>query len=247
MLRDPENYAVDILVNNPILTGIKVECLWNQMHSFHVSINIALDIMHDFIEKVCYYSVCAILSQLLRSGFLTLDNLNERVKFFDYGYDSGNKVVIITADHLQKEKLKMSASEMFFFVRHLGLMIGDFVPEGNEHWRLYVLLAEIMGIVTAPYVRKQSGPFLAALISEHHEVYKTVYGKTLKPKHHFMLHYPEVMNNIGPAINIWCMRMEGMHRPFVKRSARSHTCRKNLPLTTALKYCFSLTARFLAQ
>lgn len=42
--------------------------------------------------------------------------------------DIDNKPSIITFDHIRKEKLRMSASEMFF-VRYFGLIIGDLVRQ----------------------------------------------------------------------------------------------------------------------
>lgn len=68
---------------------------------------------------------------------------------------ASHKPSLITADHIRNQKLKMSASEMMFFVRHFGLIIGDLVPEDDEVWRLYIVLTEILDIVTAPYVRQQ--------------------------------------------------------------------------------------------
>lgn len=208
VLRNPENYALDILVNNYTLTGIKRQCLWNELNSFHATVNVGVDFMHDIFEGVCHYVLVPVLSGLIRQGYFTLETLNERVQFFDYGFDAGNKPSIIKPDHLNSDKLKMSASEMYFFVRHLGLMIGDLVVEEIDEWRLYTLLAEIIDIISAPYVRIETVPYLGTLIAEHHELYQRVTGQTLKPKHHFMIHYPRLMTLIGPLIFLWCMRME---------------------------------------
>jgi len=90
------------------------------------------------------------------------------------------------------------------------------VPEHDKAWKLYIILVEILDIVIAPYVRQQLTEYLSTLIAEHHEIYCTFFNKTLKPKHHFMVHYPR-MNLTGPVINTWSMRLEGKHRPIIKR------------------------------
>lgn len=177
--------------------------------------------------------------------YFTLQTLNDRVQNFDYGFDIGNKPSIITLDHIRAEKLRLSASEMLFFVRHFGLMIGDLVPEIKEIWQLYFRLVQILDIITVPFVDTNLSTYLATLIAEHHEIYCTLF-KTLKPKYHNVIHYPRI-TKIGPLIHVWSMRMEGKHRPVIKQTAKATTCRKNLLLTIAKKYSLSLSARFLSK
>ncbi|KAK3933004.1 Eukaryotic translation initiation factor 3 subunit A [Frankliniella fusca] len=247
LLRNPDNYQEDVLLNDYSLTGIKSECVWNELVSYHCSVSCCLDLMHDYFEGVCHYDLAVVLKYVIERQFMSLETLNERVQYSNYGFDSGNKVTKITVEHLRKEKFKMSSSEMYFFVRHFGLMIGDLVPEGDVVWRLYILLSEIMDIVLSPTVRREAIPYLTTLISEHHQVYLNVSGKLLKPKFHFMTHTGRIMQQVGPLVHLWCMRLEGKHRPVVKAPANSHSCRKNMPLSTAMRYSFSLAARFLGM
>lgn len=231
ILRNVINYEEDLRINNVSVTGIKSRCIFNSLRTFHVVNNLMVDIMHDLLEGVCHYDLCAILNVIIFvRQYLTLETLNDRVQNFNYGPDFGNKPTLITAEHIQGEKLKMSASEMLFFVRNFGLMIGDLVPHNDESWKLYKVLVEILDFVLAPFVVDNSYDYLANLIAEHHEIYCGFYGFTLKPKHHFMVHYPRIMLLVGPLINIWSLRFEGKHRPVVKQTAKSMTCRKNLPL-----------------
>ncbi|KYQ54177.1 hypothetical protein ALC60_13453 [Trachymyrmex zeteki] len=247
VFRNRINYEDDVLTNNVSQIGIKTRCIWHVLNSYHVTENLECDIMHDLFEGVCHYDLCPILDYLINHmGFFNLETLNDRIQNFDYG-DSGDKSTLITVDHIRNQKLKMSASEMMFFVRHFGLIIGDLVPEDDEVWRLYVVFTEILDIVTAPYVRQQLTEYLSTLIAEHHEMYCILFGKTLKSKHHFMVHYPRIMNLIGPIIHIWSMRLEGKHRSVIKKVANNMSCRKNLPLSIAKRYALTCCARFLTR
>lgn len=246
-LRNRINYTHDMLYNNTSRTGIKTYCMWHILMSYHVTENLACDLMHDMFEGVCHYDLCAILDYLINHmGFFDVETLNNRIQNFNYG-DSGDKPSFITIDHIRNAKLRMSSSEMMFFVRHFGLIIGDLVPEHDEIWRLYIVLVEILDIITAPYVRWQLTEFLSTLIAEHHEMYCRFFNKTLKPKHHFMVHYPRIMNATGPVINMWSMRFEGKHRPVIKRVADNMSCRKNLPLSIAKRYALTCCARILSK
>ncbi|KYN28190.1 hypothetical protein ALC57_02390 [Trachymyrmex cornetzi] len=240
LLRNKKNYETDILINDVSLNGIKDQCVWNEFQSYHVVTNLVTDLMHDILEGVCHYDLYAILEEMINvKKYFTLQTLNERIQNFVYDFDIGDKPSVIIFNNIRGQKLKMSALEMLFFVRHFGLMIGDLLPEGEEVWQLYIRLVQILDIVTAPFVDKDLTTYLATLIAEHHGLYCKLFVESLKPKYHFMIHYPRIMNLIGPLIHVWSMRMEGKHRPVIKQVAKATNCRKNLP--------FNLAARFLSK
>lgn len=60
-LCNKKNYETDILINNVSLTGIKEHCIWNELQSCHIITNLVTDLMHDLLEGVCHYDLCAIM------------------------------------------------------------------------------------------------------------------------------------------------------------------------------------------
>lgn len=248
-LRTVHNYAADVLLKNLPMTGIKENCVWNIIPSFSFVDSISFDIMHDLLEGVCHYDLTLILFDFIyNKKYFSLETLNNRIIYFDYGpLESGNTVPRITRDHLMASKFKFSASEMLCFIRYLGLMIGDLVPTNAEGWHLYIKLKSIIDIITAPYVNPRSLDYLSCLISEHHEMYLGIFPQvTLKPKHHYMLHYPQIMRTVGPLWSICCFHWEAKHRPFKQAAHTTNSCR-NLPLTMAIKHQLRLSASFLSK
>lgn len=127
-LRTPENYAADLAKKDFKRTGIKEECILNQLPSFNVINCPSVDIMHDLFEGVCHFQLSKIILHFIAQNFFTLDDLNNRKSLFDYGtYEIDNKSVDIKLTHLKNGKLKMSASETLCFTQHFSLMIGDMV------------------------------------------------------------------------------------------------------------------------
>ncbi|KMQ89723.1 hypothetical protein RF55_10617 [Lasius niger] len=247
-LRTMQNYAANVLLQDLTMTGIKEKCVWDAIRSFSFIQSISFDIMHDLLEGVCGYDLGLILFDLIYyKKYFSLETLNNRIIYFDYGpVELSNAVPQIKKEHLTTGKLKFSASEMLCFIRYFGLMLGDLVPEDAESWHLYLKLKSIVDIVTTPYVNLRSLSYLSTLISEHHEIYLIVFPQaTLKPKHHYMLHYPEVMRRVGPLWFICCLRWEAKHRPFKQAAHATNSCR-NLPLTLAIKHQLNLCARFLS-
>lgn len=83
---------------------------------------------------------------------------------------------------------------MWLFGRILPLIIGDFVPEDSEHWSNYLRMMEIVDILFSPDLVQDNAPYLAILISDHHEQFVQLYPhNSVIPKMHFMIHMPRLM------------------------------------------------------
>lgn len=78
--------------------------------------NVCLDPMHDVLEGVCRYNMANILNVLINQDKLfTLETLNDRIRFFDYGTNTGKNIpVSITCNIFKTDVLMLSASEMSF-------------------------------------------------------------------------------------------------------------------------------------
>jgi hypothetical protein len=247
LLRNEATNKQDIVIGNVSKTGIHESCVFNQIKTFNVWQNLSFDIMHDLLEGVFHYDLGLILKHFITNGLFTLENLNDKKNSFDYGtLKIGNLAEDITMKHLDNQKFNFTSSEMLCFVRNLPFMIGQYVAEDDEVWIFFLTLLKILNIVMDPSVTESNMEYLDGLVYEHHKFYCDFFKATLKPKHHFMIHYSTVMREIGPLKNIWCMRLEGNHKQL-KKYASSITCRKNLALSIATKEQIKLSSRFFSQ
>ncbi|XP_024879521.1 uncharacterized protein LOC112459573, partial [Temnothorax curvispinosus] len=221
LLRTLENYNDDLITDDYRLTGIKENSIFNEIPSFHVVNNNAVDIMHDLLEGVCKYDMILIINYYTTVRMISLHTINSCIQSFNYGYiESGNKPPVITQDALRKKNINIKAAEMMCLVRNFGLMIGHLIPEGDNVWSLYTTLCNIMDIVLAPSYQVGTHNLLKVLIKEHHELYVDICRLVpcyqaeynLTPKFHFMVHYWRIIHNYGPLRNFWCMRFEGKHK-----------------------------------
>lgn len=96
------------------------------------------------------------------------------------------------------------------------------------------MLREIFFLLTSRTVCSELNNRLRLLIKNHHELYLSLFDETLKPKHHLLLHYPGIMEQMGPVVTNSVLRFEAKHRQF-KMTAKSTTCRINLCKTLAIK------------
>lgn len=111
--------------------GIKEFCIWNNLNNFHIYENYALDIMHDLYEGVYRYDMALIINELINNNFITLEILNERIKYFTYD-DFENIPPPVKLDHLKKRCIVFSASEMHCFVKNFRFLIGDLIPDSEK-------------------------------------------------------------------------------------------------------------------
>lgn len=71
----------------------------------------------------------------------------------------------------------------------------------------------------APEIHTWYLSYLTFLIGEYIAIRKK-FPQPLRPKHHFLIHYPELILKFGPLIKVWTLRFESKHT-FFKRRIRS--------------------------
>lgn len=248
LLRNAENYEIDLALNNVTETGVVGPCAISKVDSFEVWENRCPDIMHDMLEGTFNYDLSHVLHYLMNeANYFTLNTLNIRKENFDYGYtEYGNISEKITDDHIKKRKFDMSASEMMCFIKYLPLIIADLVPEEDDVWEFFSTCLKIFELVCKYEVSPSDILHLNNLVKSHNEFYVAQFKDTLKPKHHFMVHYGTSIEWVGPLRPLWCMRFEGENRTK-KLYAGSITSRRNLALSICRKEQLKFAGRLISK
>ena len=191
--------------------GINRESVLEKILNFSVVTGMCHDIMHDLFEGVIPLEMKLLLAHCLEKKYFTVAELNAGILNFDFGYSnvSSRPGGIDEASLTKKDgKLRLSASSTWLLAKTLPLIIGTKVPADDPNWELYILLLKITDICTAHSCSKNTIAYLATLIEEHHSQFTCLYDRTLIPKMHYMVHYPQQIQQFGPLINAWCMRLE---------------------------------------
>lgn len=110
------------------------------------------------------------------------------------------------------------------------------MPENEPAWLVLMDLKDIVELVVAPVHTDESISYLESKIVEHRQRYQELFpGVRLRPKHHYLEHYPQMIRCFGPLVALWTMRFEAKHS-FFKQIVKHTSCFKNVPLTLASKY-----------
>ncbi|KAG1672406.1 Zinc finger protein ZXDC [Nymphon striatum] len=239
-LRTIENYkrALDQLqtARNPPnanhVQGIKFNSLFNEMDFFHVCpTGLPPCLGHDLFEGVVNYDVALFVQYYIKEKkWFTYSELNRRILHFKYlGSDKNNGLCEV---NLNGEKLGGQAVQNWYFLRFLPLIIGYKISEpADPVWQMFLQLKDIVELVCAPKINEANIAYLAVLIDQYLEDRQTIFeNHKLKPKHHYLRHYPYLILQFGPLIHVWTMRFESKHAYF-KRCVRYLQNFKNLSKT----------------
>ena len=172
------------------------------------------DILHDVLEGALQYETKLMLREFIcHDRYFSLEQLNQIIESYDFGYlETKNRPTPVALCSLTTDSdysLKQSgiqiiikvfkycsfcsamymyiASQMWCFGRFLPVMIGDWVPSGNELWTLYMMMLDIVDILFSPELQSEDIATLSILIENHHREFIIVYpNASFIPKMHFI-------------------------------------------------------------
>lgn len=240
--RTAENYNAAIRhldnehsdLNN--VNGIKFNSAFNGLKYYHVCApGLPPCLGHDIFEGVGDYDVAMVLKHLINAkGWFTYAELNQRIIMFTYvGADAASKPCQV---NVTGNRLGGQATQNWCLIRLLPVIISDVIKnEDDPVWQLFLLLHDIVEIVCVPKIKDPDIAYLAVLIDEYLEDRLSCFpNEKLKPKHHFLKHYPKIILQFGPFIRLWTLRFESKHCYF-KRCVKSAQNFKNVCQTLRKK------------
>lgn len=120
------------------------------------------------------------------------------------------------------------------FCRNFTFIVGPFVPCDDPVWTFCKVLLRTVECISRKKFDEADLNELKNLVYSHHYLYQLLFNKTLKPKHHFLLHYHGIVRKCGPIERMNCFRLEAKHQIF-KEYAHVISSRLNIAYTLCLK------------
>lgn len=152
----------------------------------------------------------------------------------------------ITKNQIQTCNFKMNASEMKTFLNVILLLIGNLIDGNDPVYKFLIIFIRITDIITKDDFDDCTIKILKDLISKHNELYVELFQDTLKPKHHFMVHYTTVIEQLGPLKHLWTFRFESKHQ-ISKHQSHVSSSRVNLPYSLAIKHSLQFSNNLIQQ
>ncbi len=224
--------------NRESVCGIKFDSVFNQLLYFHIcQPGLPPCLGHDLFEGVVSCDLALCINYLVnKEKHFTYEELNRRISQFTYlGNEADDKPPEFCPN---SEKLSGHAVQNWCLLRVLPLLIGDRIkkPTENSVWKLILLLREIVVHVCSPAITPDQVAYLGVLIEEYIQSRVELFPEfNLKPKHHYLCHYPELIIQFGPLIRLWTLRFESKHTYFKQCARKLHNF-KNLCATLAERH-----------
>uniref|UniRef100_A0A1A8BQ80 Uncharacterized protein n=1 Tax=Nothobranchius kadleci TaxID=1051664 RepID=A0A1A8BQ80_NOTKA len=227
--RTADNYkdSIEILstTDQSVVNGIKCNSVFNSLKDFHVCSGLppCLGHAHDLYEGVVSGDLSLYIDTLVQvEKHFTYNELNRAVaKFKHIGSDALSKPCEVKTG----QRLAGSAAQNQCLLRLLPLYIGEKIkdPVDNEVWQLCLKLRDIVELVCAPQISHNDIAYLKIMIEEYIYLRHSMFpDKALKPKHHYLPHYPELILHFGPLIHLWTLRFKSKHSYFKQCSRKVH-------------------------
>ncbi len=220
------------------LYGVKGECvLIESLKYFHAVDGFPPDILHDFLEGVVPFELYLCIQDLIKNKYISLETLNQAIQEFPYSFsDKTDKPQPVPKTFASKKTIGGNGHENWCLIRLLPLMIGHRVPEGNMAWEMLMVLKDVLELVSSRRFTDESLFYLESKLSEHRELLLNAFPDCrLRPKHHYIEHYPHLTKVFGPLIDMWTMRFEGKHK-FFKKVIHETQNFKNVTLMLARRH-----------
>lgn len=223
-MRTPSNYNSAVSTSN-------FDSLFNDLQYFHVC-GPALPpcLAHDLFEGVVSFDLSLYNANISQWTF-PVDHRNNRIYGFPFKQqDLSDRPSEV---NLPKKTLGDHAVQNWNMIRFLLGLVKNFE---DEVWQQILLLSEIVQLVTAPAITPAMIMRLQDLIEDYVTGRAALFpNSTMKPKHHYLLHYPFLIMQFGPLVRMWTMRCESKHSYFRKCAINCQNF-KNLTLTLSQRH-----------
>ena len=244
------NLAVENGQASPETRGIKGNCCFNRLESYHCVVGMPPCLGHDWFEGVFAYDVQHLLDFMInKEKLINADEFNRKLANFQLNQrDSKNRPNIFKTRKFNS-KYEGSAGSLRVLGRIMTLLLSHILDK-SKAGPMMIKLAELSEIVTAPKLSHFEIEVIMTEIIHEYLDFRVNAVEDLgmsnpKPKHHMVSHYADHFRNYGPLILVWGMRMESKHVFFktVIKSARNFinvakTCATRHQLAQ-ISYCFS--------
>ena len=195
--------------------GIKFSSPFNQLRYYHVcKPGLPPCVAHDIFEGIAKYDLMLCVQYFIRNKWFSESYLNDAILNFPYDPISNKSKCIAINKHASK--ISGNASQIWCFLRFFPLFVLNKVKDFNDSaGRMIILLRSLVEIVCAPKITHLQISLLSEYIDEYLDLRSSTFFQVrLRPKHHYLTHYPYLILQFGPIIHMWTLRFESKHSYF---------------------------------
>ena len=190
-------------------TGIKSECAFNELKSFHIISCSPPDIAHDLYEGVIPKVLSAVLTELVKKKVLTVADINKAITSFPYkSRDKCNppQPLVWCGGEIRSNQ---TAKESYNLLRLLPIILGYKVQADEVAWEILIAFVEVVRFIVSPdFTDAELDQLQSDIESWLFNYFRHFEHLRVTPKFHYLLHYPQQIRKHGALVEITTLRFE---------------------------------------
>lgn len=171
-------------------------------------------IAHDLFEGIVNYDLFLILREMIKESWFEVNWLNAFVRIFFRKFNINDALELKFKD---TKKINCKAAFWWNLIQILPAIFLDFTDDkiSAPIFKMFILLKGIIDLTTAQAISKNQIAYLGNVIHDYLNIRIELFPNVkLRPKHHFVTHYPYLIGQFEPLIRFWTMRLESKHSYF---------------------------------
>ncbi|XP_058448961.1 uncharacterized protein LOC131428918 [Malaya genurostris] len=231
-MRNQREYEYDIkkmeLSGKPY-KGIKQKSVFNSLSHFNLfDFGMPPCIAHDLFLGCFNYDLMLIFRGLTKRKLIGETYLKNRINFLMKKLGLNSQITL----NFKKKAISSKAIDVWHLIRIVPFIFLK-IPYlyKSKLFQLVLLLKKITDLITAPTISPQQIGSLKLCIEHYLENRSSMFNSPLKPKHHYLWHYPHLILQFGPLLPFSTLTGERKHSYF-KTALRHASNFKNI-----LKLC----------
>ena len=219
--------------------GIKEECLFNQLDSFHCINKFPVDLSHDVFENgVAQHLIQNVVQFFVQKKVIDADLINARVRCFPYHKNTDRNVPSVFIFRGNHVKASQTCSECWTLLRLLPIMLLMLIDreqvkgEVKQKFDLVIDFIWIVQMMTEEVLTSSELDTFEDRIKAWLRCFHNEFPSfRMKPKFHSLVHYAGQWRKHGPLMNLSAIRFEVKHKQMKQFIANS----KNSKIETKSK------------
>lgn len=187
--------------------GVKSDSILNELSEFHVTDpSLPPCLAHDLFEGVLDWDLSEIISNLVEKNWFSYPSLKRLIQGFKcVGSDSSNKPSAAVAP----DSLSGHAVQNWTLLRLLPFILESKIKDTTDkHWQLYLQLKQVVAYACNPSFSENDRVTFKQLLVSYMQSRVALLQSQLKPKHHFLMHYSDLVALLGPLIHLFTLRFD---------------------------------------
>lgn len=231
-MRTQNAYEHDLTImdeTNEPHRGIKKQSIFNELNHFSL-FNYGLPPCygHDLFLGCFSYDIVLIFCRFVKKKLIGENYLKSRINYLLKKMSLNSQITL----NLKKKCVTSKATDLWHLIMILPLVFMKTERVySDKSFDLLILLKQITDIVAAPIVSLRQIATLRLSINNYLQMRTSLFEAALRPKHHYLSHYPHLILQFGPLHVFSTMRGERKHS-FFKNALRHAGNYKNI-----LKLC----------